>query len=351
MSLNVKYAEKGSKGALAGLIGWIDYGTVMNLSPGQSTRVVNTIAGGYTISFDLSLVQTYTGQTTSATPISFKGFTTPVLSSGGVAFGNTGYTGIDGNVALYMSTESDLGVDTISKLTLNNILVLDSSQNPVSKFSIIVADAESTNKVETWSATTNGTAWALIDVLPAPNGSTIGGPIISGVGTNTVNETGVNVNMGNVSGPVYFTQRPTQVVLGCLAEDSRQGFVVGVIINQDCNCNLDINKNDKIVNICPGRTQYFKFVVSPSCGEYTIVYTGSNYNPETGIITGSLATYQLTEQGIIVYVKGNLTSGAVEVLPFEIISQCGVTKFEIVFAYNPSECSSNTNLTNCSGCN
>ena len=82
----VQYAASGSKGALAGLIGWIDYGTVMNLSPGQSTTVVNTILDGYTISFDLSLTQTYSGETTLAKPISFKGFTTPVLSSGGVSF-------------------------------------------------------------------------------------------------------------------------------------------------------------------------------------------------------------------------------------------------------------------------
>jgi uncharacterized repeat protein (TIGR01451 family) len=112
-----------------------------------------------------------------------------VPSWSGSAFGHSGFSGIPGNPVLYESQNgSTVGV------VLNNISVTPPAGSGVTDtYAIIAADGESTNQSESLQFTTNGTPWA--EVAQISNGTNY--PTLSGVGTNTVTETGVPGTVGS----------------------------------------------------------------------------------------------------------------------------------------------------------
>lgn len=230
MATGVKYANANSPGALPALIGWIDYGEGFKLYNGESANIINSIPGGYKISFNIS----YSINPNEPT-VTIGSFKPPVFNMNNIPFGNTAYRGIDGYVALYMpsATPEKYGL-TNTTLKIANISVTKNN-NPITNYVIIAADAETTNYsnevLETWQATTDGGRWGLLDIMPSRD---TGGeaPTIAGLGTKVVLETGRDEGMSLVESPVYLTIAPKELEFKFTTEYSREGVALGIIINQ-----------------------------------------------------------------------------------------------------------------------
>ncbi|MEG2053402.1 MAG: CshA/CshB family fibrillar adhesin-related protein, partial [Oscillospiraceae bacterium] len=170
------YANSGS-GPSAGGIGWFNFGNV-TLTPGTVlTGLSGTLNDGSTVTFDIKSLPT--------SFVQFDAVPVPQLYS---YFGNAGYTGILGNVAL--KTPLLPAYATPSTIVVSNIVVKDANGNNVPNFTAVVADAESTNNfpqyTEYLNFVTTGGAWNLLATL-GPNP-----PTLAGVGTNNVTITGTN---------------------------------------------------------------------------------------------------------------------------------------------------------------
>ncbi|MEG0752909.1 MAG: CshA/CshB family fibrillar adhesin-related protein [Angelakisella sp.] len=221
--ISAKFAEPGSAGALATQIGWIDFGPGFTLYPDPDlppVHVSNALPGGYTVEFDITL------SATSGFPTEFNAIYPPAYER--TSFGSTGYTGINGNVALYSIHTFTPSVD--ETIHLSNIVVTNSKGQQTTTYQFVAADGETTDGIETLSFYTNNSFWSLLDNLPATNGPATS-PIISGVGTPTVLETGIDISPWTVSGPVFITNAPTGVSATLTFSDrTQQGVAFGIII-------------------------------------------------------------------------------------------------------------------------
>ncbi|WP_053985529.1 CshA/CshB family fibrillar adhesin-related protein [Niameybacter massiliensis] len=242
--LSVQYASKTSAGVLAQSIGWINYGTNLQLSNAHPhATITNIIPGGYRISFDASIA--VTAEEPYASEVVYSGFPVPTFSA--APFGTKAYTGIRGNVALYTAINEPITVPVAIKIVLSNIILSDRCGNGVNNFLFFAADAETTNKgaksiAETWSVTTNGTVWSWIQIIPSENGNITAGPKVTGQSTKTVLETGQPTNASTTSSNIFMTQNPTTIVANTTTEGGREGFAFGVIvldndISQENVCN------------------------------------------------------------------------------------------------------------------
>ncbi|MEG2857000.1 MAG: CshA/CshB family fibrillar adhesin-related protein, partial [Clostridia bacterium] len=188
------YANPGS-GPSAGGIGWFNFGN-LTLNPGNSlTGLSGTLNDGTTVTFDIQSL-----------PSSFVPYTAlPTAAPGFSYFGPSAYTGIIGNVTLHTPLLPAYGSPSV--VVLSNIVVKDPNGNPVPNYTVVVADAESTNSfpqyTENWTWITNGSPWNLF--------TTIGGnpPALAGVGTQTAVITGLN--QGLAASYLMTTQNPTNL--------------------------------------------------------------------------------------------------------------------------------------------
>jgi uncharacterized repeat protein (TIGR01451 family) len=175
-------------------------------------------AGGQAFSFSLpdgsTLTLTLQVTTNGANPA----LTAHVVPSwSGSAIGHSGFSGIPGSPVLYESQNgSTVGV------VLNNISVTPPAGSGVADtYAIIAADGESTNQSETLSFTTNGAPWA--QVAQISNGANY--PTVSGVGTNTVTETGI---AGTVGAFAFASVNNPTVVSSVLVGGGLQGAMFAV---------------------------------------------------------------------------------------------------------------------------
>ena len=137
----------------------------------------------------------------------------------GAAVGNTAFLGIPGKPVLYTATS---GTKTV---TIRNIAVTPPPGSPaITAYSVVIADAESTDSAESIQTVTNGSNWILLDDVPPISGSQY--PGLSGIGTNTVTMSGNGLS-GNVGGYIVGTHSPTQVSTTLVA-GGLQGIMVGV---------------------------------------------------------------------------------------------------------------------------
>lgn len=135
----------------------------------------------------------------------------------GAAFGNTAFMGIPGKPILYTVNNT-----SNASVTISNITVTPPSGG-TSKYSIVVADGESTNGGESLTFTTNGDPWQQLAAIPNGNSSLY--PTLSGVGTGTVKETGV---AGTVGSYVFRSDNnPTQITANLVA-GGLQGIIIGM---------------------------------------------------------------------------------------------------------------------------
>ena len=137
----------------------------------------------------------------------------------GSAFGNTAFNGIPNKPVLY----SGVNNSTVTVVMSNISVAAPAGGIGIAKYAIIVADGESTNNGETLSFTTNKDPWTLLSTIQ--NGGSTTYPILSGVGTTTVTETGV---AGTVGSYVFGSfNNPTQIT-STFKAGGLQGFIVGV---------------------------------------------------------------------------------------------------------------------------
>src|SRR5579859_4916038 len=193
---------------------WIDFtnynGTQATSAGGQAFTI--TLPGGSTLSFTLTVsTVTNVGGTTVAGG-GLNAVTVPTWA--GAAFGQTAFTGVPGNPALYQNTNA-----TTTNVSLSNlVLTVGSGTVP---YAIVAADAESTNNGESLSFTTNGNPWTLLATMPQ------GGvyPTLGGVGTATVTETGV---AGTVGAYAFATTGSPTTISSVLGGGGLQGIAFAV---------------------------------------------------------------------------------------------------------------------------
>lgn len=202
----ISYADPTS-GPSAGGIGWFDFGNI-TINPGDNLlNLTGTLSNGVNVTFDLSMALV------SGNARPFVATTIPTYP--GAYFGTITYTGIGGNVALYNdATDSPL----VSSFTFNNIVLTNPDNTPLTNYSVVLADAESTGPTEGFTFVTNGSNWTQLA------GDTP--PILAGMGTQTATITGT-LGLPQYAHVIY-TQAPTQVVATVLNGTlSRQAFAIG----------------------------------------------------------------------------------------------------------------------------
>lgn len=203
---------------------WLGWGPT-NLNGGTAVNYTFSLANGYTLTLTISVNVTSSGGTT----VTNQNTTIPTYS--GARFGNVGYTGITGNVALYStgvsnSTESVTGTIHITNIVLKNSL----GQVVTTGWTFIESDVESTNLEsdgipETITGTTNGSNWRMIDSVSSGAGST---PTLSGTGSTSFTITGTGG--GGAVDYLLGTTAPTSITAGYTSSGGRQGIGFAIIV-------------------------------------------------------------------------------------------------------------------------
>lgn len=119
----------------------------------------------------------------------------------GAAVGNTAFLGIAGRPILYQNAG---GTSTV---TISNIALTPPAGGSISTYMFVGADAESTNGGESLRFQTNGGNWSILGQIGPISGNTY--PTVTGAGTNSFTETGVD---GTVGAYIVGSTAPTQVV-------------------------------------------------------------------------------------------------------------------------------------------
>ena len=185
---------------------WVDFSSYNNTTA--------TSAGGQNFSLTLQdgTVMSFTLKNSGVA-------LTPVASPSwsGSAIGNTAMLGIAGAPILYTAASGTSTV-TISSITLTP----PAGASGVTNYMMAMADGESSNGGESLTFTTNGGAWQTLDQAGPISGSAY--PTVSGTGTNTVVETGVQSTVGAY---IFGSTKPTQVS-ATLVAGGLQGFMLAV---------------------------------------------------------------------------------------------------------------------------
>jgi uncharacterized repeat protein (TIGR01451 family) len=211
----------------------------------------------------------------------------------GAAVGNSAYTGIPGSPVLYTTASGNL------TLTLRNIQVTPpGGVAATSGWAIVAADAESTNNGESLSFTTNGTAWALMQSVPAASGNTY--PTLSGVGTATVNEAGV---AGTVGSYIFGSGNSPTTVSSTLVSGGLQGVMFAVRYAW-----VSVNKSINGTRLNP--SDQFKYAISSTSSGTQLVT-----NTSSGTGSGPFTAAQVTvAAGYPVTVTETMAVGSTSVL-------------------------------------
>lgn len=230
--MSFSYANPAS-GPSAGSIGWFNFANIV-MNPGDTlTGLGGTLMDGSTVTFDLAM------SLVSGPARAFGG--SPVPTYSGARFGTLGYTGILGNAALYET--AIIPSAGAYAFTMSNIVLKDAGGNAISNYTAVVADAESTNLLESWVWNTNGGGWKQLAAL----GATF--PVLTGLGTPTATMTGTAA--AGIGAYVLTTQTPTQMVLTANnAINGRQAFSVGFAVTKvtvQKNIGARIDSSDQFV--------------------------------------------------------------------------------------------------------
>ncbi|MEG1892460.1 MAG: hypothetical protein RR189_01025 [Bacilli bacterium] len=282
------YANPGS-GPSAGGIGWFDFNSIV-INPGQTIPgLTGTLNDGSTVTFDLTSI-----------PSSIVPFTASPVPRPFSFFGNIQYTGLLGNVALV--TPLLPSYSNNSTLVLSNIVVKDVFGNPVTNYTAVVADAESTNNfpqyTEHLTFTTNGNPWSLLSTI-GPNP-----PTIAGVGSNSVTITGIN--QSSAAAYVLTSNSPSNLTLETYG---REAVAIGFSttrITLKKNIGARINAADQFnLNIAgtPSNLVSTSGAASGLQPTYATIYAipGNTYTINEAMKTGSvsaLTDYTISTTGV-----------------------------------------------------
>lgn len=300
--LHVQQAEKGSVGTLADVIGWIDFGTQFRLTRDNRTeRVTNSLPGGHTISFDISL--DINGNSNSCSKIIFKGVTTPTFKC--APFGTTAYTGIPGRVALFMPSEPEFRGHATVTLTLDNIQLTTANGRPITNFFFIAADAGVTNRsTEVWSVEATPNPWDLLFTMPSVCNHKTCSPVVTNLFTLKVSERGNDTPLRETAANAFITLSPTRVIAQAELDDDRAGFAFGIVIPREAAefvsdtetiSSRDINRVRENTRIL------FRLPISSPDVITSITFNGilHPFNSQPLVITGNLGTYLFFRQKVL----------------------------------------------------
>ncbi len=263
--------------------GWQTY-CWLNFSTYNDTTARS--AAGQNFSFALSDGSTLSFNVKTST-------TSPVIEARaapswtGAAVGNTAFLNIPGSPVLYQQA----GGTTV--LTFSSIQVTPPpGVPPVTVYSFVAADAESTNQGESLSFTTNGTGWVELDEVPPISGTLY--PTRTGAGTSTFTETGV---AGTVGGYIVGSTGPTTVTT-TLVGGGLQGAMFAVRF-----ASLRLTK--QIAGARVKAADQFKFDIKATSSG-TVIATGTTTGSGLGPFNQAVATLA---SGVPLTLEETMTSG------------------------------------------
>ncbi|MFN3423104.1 MAG: CshA/CshB family fibrillar adhesin-related protein [Novosphingobium meiothermophilum] len=249
-------------------------------------------ASGQNLSFALPDGSTlsFNARVTGGTTTAYNAVAAPSWS--GAAFGNTAFIGIPGRPVLYTAAAGT------RLITLSGISITPPpGAAAVTAYAFIVADAESSNEGEALRYTTNGSAWSLLDSVPPISGSTF--PAISGVGSSSVNITGVG---GTVGAYIVGSNSPTTVTVETVA-GGLQGVMFAVRF-------ATIRLRKTIVGPRINSADQFRFEIVGSSGG-TVMASGTTSGTGNGPFS---ATPLSLASGVALTVREVMASGSVSTL-------------------------------------
>lgn len=175
---------------------WFDFSSYNDATArsGSGQNFTFNLTDGSTLTFNLRA-------TTTATPAA-AAIVAPSWT--GAAVGNSSFLGIPGKPILYTSNSGSTVTFTFSAITV----IPPPGVAAVSNYAFVAADAESTDNAEYLNFVTNGSVWQILDAVPPISGSQF--PVLTGVGTATLNEAGGG-QTGNMGGYIAATNKPTTV--------------------------------------------------------------------------------------------------------------------------------------------
>lgn len=306
--LHVQQAEDNSKGTLADVIGWIDFGTQFKLCKDNRTMAVtNSLPGNYTISFDIRLDAK--GQCCSK--ISFKGATSSICKC--APFGNTAYTGIPGKVILTTPGSCEHHGCSHVTLTLDNIRLRAPNGAPVTNFFMIVADAGITNRCsDIWSVTATPNPWDLLFTMPSVCGHNKCNPVVTNLFTLTVSEVGTDTDPCETAANAFITLSPTRLLAEAdINDDDSVAFAFGIVIpkeaadyvsDADTVCQRQLNR------VREDTTILFRLPICCPDVITAIIFNGvlHPFNSQPLVIRGNLGTYLFFKQRLLLVTRENI---------------------------------------------
>lgn len=246
------YATTGT-GVIAGGLGWINYGVFTIAAGSTVSNITATLRDGSILKFNL------TNTTVSGGGTSFVATASPTFFA--APFGAVGYTGIVGNVVLYMPGT----FAGQQRLTMSNITVTDPFGLPVPTYTIYACDGEASRNGEDWVYTTNGSPWALLTTI-----GTGASPVTTGTGTTVVTLTG-NAT-GTFNAPVLATINPTTVIAQINQSlGGQSGIVFGISITK-----VSLNK---VITSRYNASDQFKLDITGTPAASTITF-GSTFGAQ-----------------------------------------------------------------------
>jgi uncharacterized repeat protein (TIGR01451 family) len=262
---------------------WFDFSTY-NDTTARSSSGQNfsfNLTDGSTLTFNLKAATT---ATPAATAIAAPSWT-------GAAVGNSSFLGIPGKPILYTSNSGSTVTLTFSSINI----IPPPGVASVTDYAFVAADAESTDNAEYLNFTTNGSVWAILDAVPPISGSQF--PVLSGVGTTTINEAGGG-QTGNMGGYIVGTNKPT-TVRAQMKGQGLQGMMFAIRF-----ASIKLNKVITSTRIAPADQFTFR-ITSTSSG--SILASGTTTGTGNGPFTAAVIS---TASGIPITLSEVMASGS-----------------------------------------
>ncbi len=317
---NIAVRANPASGINAAQIYWMDWtGLAAPLTTGAGSQNYSfTLVDGSTLTLTLTRGGASTSLFTAA----------QVPTFGGAAIGNAGYTGFGtANVALYPDPAVTIGSNV--SFQLSNIVLINPAGNAVSKFEVVIADAESLDTGDgagsNLTFVTTGGNWSLVERVPAAGRNAVA---LTGLGTQTV----IQPNGGfanNVPAWILSTANPNAgafTITATMNSTARQGIMLGVRVGS-----ITLNKN--IVSRSNAADQFvyrIKNAAGTSVGSGTGTCAATGDCTTTGASTGNqVAISAAVSAGNVVTLEEAMALGSVGTLA----------------SYNKTISCSNTNAT------
>ena len=254
----------------------------------------------------------------------FTSVTAPTWS--GAAFGQSGYSGLSGKTVLYTNSGG------YSKLSFSNIVMKDSLGRPISNFTLIGIDGESTDGAERDTLTSNGSTWFDYDTITPPGIGSV--PSETGIGTGMLIWAGTGPV--NARSRLVSTNNPSNFTFSTVA-GGLQGFAMGI--------SNPIQVPDTVI-ICSNSS----FNATP-----TNLPTGTTYTWTTPVISpaGSLtgATAQATPVSVVRQTLVN-TTNAIATAVYSVVpsNNCSGLGYKVtILVYPAPKATVTPNVPQCVG--